>query len=215
MGITDSKGEIKFSKTLSGIISDSIIQTKDGGYVLCGYTGFTVGVIQKIDSAGNTNWTQYIPTTARSHSSLRVTLDYSLETPEGDYLTAGTSHSFPFFARLDSSGNVKWSIIPDVNGTSAVLIASDGGLVAAGSNNSGVFLEKFAVQSVSAPILSLNSTSTEMLNTLSILAIIIATLLSFALAVVYIHKRRKAASASKTESLKLKSLRSPAFPTKQ
>ena len=55
---TDSTGEIEFSKNYENIISSSLIETEEKGYLLWGYTGFTAGVVEKINSTGNILWRQ-------------------------------------------------------------------------------------------------------------------------------------------------------------
>jgi hypothetical protein len=106
-----------FEKTIGGGSDDearSIIQSRDGGYVVAGYTrSFGAGgsdfYVVKLDSSGNVQWTKTIG--GGSDDEARSIIQSS----DGGYVVAGRTWSFGagsediYVVKLDSSGNVVWT----------------------------------------------------------------------------------------------------------
>jgi hypothetical protein len=112
----NSDGNVQWNKAFGGTGLDSIdtiIQTKDGGYALCGFTESLGQSIHnawfiKLDSSGNTTWTQ---TYSVSNYNEIVSV---IETTDGGYALAGRTQcsklgglSF-WMVKVDSSGNLQW-----------------------------------------------------------------------------------------------------------
>lgn len=93
---TNSTGNLQWSKTYGGAYADvgySVIQTKEGGYAVGGYTysfgaGDADGYLVKTDSLGNTQWT-------KTYGGSSTDYGYSvIQTSEGSYALAGYTYSF-------------------------------------------------------------------------------------------------------------------------
>jgi hypothetical protein len=102
---TDSAGNMEWNKTytLSGVGDwcHSVIQTKDGGYVLAGEKGYTTVLLIKTDSSGNIEWNQtYGYGVANS----------VIQTSDGGYALGGYNleQGFPIFClvKTDEAGIV-------------------------------------------------------------------------------------------------------------
>ena len=147
---TDSTGEIEFSKNYENIISSSLIETEDNGYLLWGYTGFTAGVVEKINSTGNILWRQ---TFSMGKFVSHTYVTSVTETSDGGCIIAATLQSAknitcPFFARIGPSGNVMWNMTSNEENTFSVITTTDGGFAVAGSSKGNVWLDKFVVPSL-------------------------------------------------------------------
>jgi hypothetical protein len=111
---TDSNGNAIWKKTY-GIpdhdSGNSVVQTKDGDYILCGYTGWygpdgsDVSLI-RTDSIGNIKWSKAIGGSRREWGHCLQ------QTSDNGYIVAGFTYSFgnnPFsdayLIKIDSSGN--------------------------------------------------------------------------------------------------------------
>ena len=144
-----SWGQLKQGKLAIGGSHDdlglSIIQTKDGGYAITGYTysyaDTTNGdiYVMKLDYKGGLKWTQAIGGKGRDIGNSIA------QTSDGGYIIAGTTNSFGagnydvYVIKLDSLGNVKWT--STIGGTGddegvSVVQANDGGYIVAGYTNS-------------------------------------------------------------------------------
>ncbi len=108
----DTAGIVQWTKVIGGTKADQadcIIQTKDGGYMLSGFTcsfGDTIGevYILKLDSLANLEWTR---TTGGPKYAEGVDL---IQTIEGGYAIAGLTYSYStnsmvYLVLLDSNGN--------------------------------------------------------------------------------------------------------------
>ena len=93
---TDSSGNLKWEKTFGGSERDagySILQTADGGYVLCGYTkSFGSGdrdvYLLKIDPSGNKQWQE-------TYGGTDFDVGLSVQqTPDGEYVICGETKSY-------------------------------------------------------------------------------------------------------------------------
>jgi len=112
---TDANGNLQWTKTIGGTGDEkcySIVQTTDGGYVLCGRyaNGSDLNLyIIKLNSYGSLTWTRTVA--AASLSAIGYSI---LQTSDGGYLTGGTyymqNNDFDFFVvKLDVSGTLQWS----------------------------------------------------------------------------------------------------------
>ena len=113
----DSLGSLKWSKTIGGPKEEtaySVIQTKDKGYALAGYTGsFSSGpdnmYMVKLDSTGVLKWTR---TLGNFYNSVAMSITQS---KDDGYVLAGYIYSFVSgsndlsVVKLDSVGALKWS----------------------------------------------------------------------------------------------------------
>ena len=115
----DASGNLVWDKTIgdaANSVGNSLVQTKDGGYIATGYTtAYGVGgedvYVVKLDKNGNLKWTKTIggPDDDWGNSII--------ETKDGGFAIAGAAHSygggggFPvvYVIKLDSLGNKKWT----------------------------------------------------------------------------------------------------------
>lgn len=109
---TDSNGTEEWNKTFGGVNEDyasSVNQSKDGGYVIAGYTNSSAGKDEawliKIDSNGTEQWNKTFGGEGYDYA-------YSVqELDNGGYILAGTTESF------GAGGTDGWLIKTDANGT--------------------------------------------------------------------------------------------------
>ena len=147
----DDSSIVDWSRTYGGAGIDvglSMQRTKDGGYVISGYTdsfgasNYDVYLL-KTDSEGNLIWNK---TYGGAHSDLGYSVQ---ETSDGGYVIAGYTRSFGnkdddvYLIRVDSEGNELWSRTYGIQGTTnnvewgySVQQTSDGGYIIAGRTNS-------------------------------------------------------------------------------
>jgi hypothetical protein len=111
---TDSAGNMEWNKTYTlsrvGDWCHSMVQTKDGGYLLAGEKGYTTILLIKTDSSGDMEWNQ--------------TYGYGvanclIKTSDGGYAMAGYKiEGFPIFClvKIDEAGIIpefpSWTILP-------------------------------------------------------------------------------------------------------
>lgn len=143
----DSGGMLQWSKTIGAANADiplSIIQTRDGGYALAGYT-FSFGAgqsdmyIVKLDSTGAHQWSRTVGGTNYDYGQSII------QSADGGYAVAGYTQSFGtgdydiYIVKLDSSGALQWSRTvggPGADYAYSIVQIADGGYVAAGSTRS-------------------------------------------------------------------------------
>ncbi len=145
----DSIGNVKWTRTVGGTGYDygnSVVQAKDGGLVISGYTGsFGAGsydvYVVKLDSVGNLKWTKTIGGTGDDEGN-SITL-----TKDGGYAITGGTQSFGagkedvYVVKLDSLGNLKWT--KTIGGTgddagNAIIQTNDNGYAITGQSDSYV-----------------------------------------------------------------------------
>lgn len=167
----DSAGDLEWNKTYGGSKDDrgqSLVQTKDGGYILTGYAmsddgdgsnneGFHDNWILKLDASGNIEWEKSFGFSGHDHS-------YDIiQTQDGGFFFIGflditaaradgyeekgqflTRHGVGEFwgTKIDAQGNVQWRKF--FGGTNndrahAVVQSNDGGFVMAGFSESDDF----------------------------------------------------------------------------
>jgi hypothetical protein len=161
------KGSIQWDKTIGGTWRDWLTclqQTKDGGYILGGYSesdksfektensrGSTDYWIVKVDNAGNIQWDKTLGGTDNDQL-------YAIEqTTDGGYILGGSSNSNIsgektensrgnneaddyWIIKVDSRGNIEWNKTiggDDFDELQSIQQTIDGGYIAAGYSNSG------------------------------------------------------------------------------
>ncbi|MHB8120026.1 MAG: hypothetical protein ACYDHX_15105 [Methanothrix sp.] len=110
---TDSKGNIEWDRTYGWSDEDlgfSVQQSKDGGYIIAGYTSFTDGKkvwIIKIDSLGNKEWNLATGKPDSEAACVQLTKD-------GGYIitgytpSSGTGKEDVWLIKTDAKGNWVW-----------------------------------------------------------------------------------------------------------
>jgi hypothetical protein len=146
---TDENGNEGWEKTFGGKGSDagnSVIQTKDGGYLIVGTTSsFGSGACDvyliKTDDKGNKVW-------ERTFGGKKDDVGHSvIQTKDGGYLIVGTTNSFGegeldydiYLIKTDSNGNKIWEKTFGGKGWEegySVIETMDGGYLIAGSTES-------------------------------------------------------------------------------
>ncbi|UCC79025.1 MAG: T9SS type A sorting domain-containing protein [Candidatus Zixiibacteriota bacterium] len=146
----DSVGAIMWSREYGNPSfldhAKSILQTSDGGYIICGATG-GVGTgsdvwLIKTDSDGNVEW-------SRTYGDDGYDAGYSLDqTSDGGYIVAGYKtiliepyHHDLYMVKTSSDGTVQWERTYGEGGSdraNSVRETSDGGFIAAGLMESPV-----------------------------------------------------------------------------
>ena len=136
----------------------SIVKTRDGGFVIAGYTNsFGTGsgdvYVARFNSSGQLMWVRAVGG-ENTESAFSV-----IQTTDGGFLVVGDIWFDPYYAagiyvvKLDSSGNLVWTktviggFLKDEWGRS-VIQTNDGGFVIAGSSNtfSGEFEDVYIVK---------------------------------------------------------------------
>lgn len=159
----DASGNLEWTKTIGGAdwdMGNSVVQTKDGGFVIGGCTySFGSGnwdmYVIKLNDAGNLLWTRTI---GGAESDMCNSI---CQTTDGGFLVGGNTLSFGlgntdvFVAKLDAAGNVQWA--KTIGGDNAdegnsVLQSADGSYIVCGSTYS------FGAGSVDVYIVKLDAT---------------------------------------------------------
>ncbi|HTA26771.1 MAG TPA: T9SS type A sorting domain-containing protein [Bacteroidia bacterium] len=143
----DSIGTLLWTKTIGNNEDDfgrSIIQSKDGGFLIAGTVNNGVSdnaYIIKLDSSGSLLWNKDIGTLDNDLYSI-------VGTKDGGYIVAGytaefgyyPSHENLYIIKFDSNDNAKWSKTSGgtggYDGAYSIIQSSDGGYVAAGYTDS-------------------------------------------------------------------------------
>jgi len=158
----NSKGEVEWQKTFGGEnddVANSIQQTKDGGYIVAGWTNsFGSGgadvYILKLNSRGEVQWQKtFGGEDSDGANSVQQTTD-------GGYIIAGRTYSFgsgledAYILKLNSKGDLEWQKTfggKDNDGAFSIQQTADGGCIVAGWTSS------FGSAGQDAYILKLNS----------------------------------------------------------
>lgn len=145
----DVFGKILWTKTYGGLGDEeaaSLLQTRDGGFVLTGSTnsngqGKTDLYLLKTDKNGNLEWSQTI---GGSENEANASI---IEAYEGGYLLLGSTNSFGsggqdfYLVKTSVSGTVEWTRTYGGSGdevAAEVVNSGDGGYVLAGAVNGGM-----------------------------------------------------------------------------
>ena len=158
----DAKGQVEWQKTFDGWYDDvakSIQQTKDGGYIVAGWTSsFGSGghdvYILKLNSKGEVEWQKTFGEEGDDEANSIQ------QTKDGGYIVAGWTESFGFggkdvyILKLDAKGEVEWQ--KTFGGThddeaNSIQQRKDGGYIVAGWTEFSDFFYRYAY------ILELNS----------------------------------------------------------
>ncbi len=142
----DVFGNLLWTKTIGGTSLDagnSIIQTSDNGYAVCGYISTSNNdqdvYVMKLDSIGNLLWSK---TVGGSGAEIGNSI---IQTPDGGYAIGGYTTSYGagytdiYALKLDSGGSLLWTkTIGGTNGDEgqSIIQADNGGYVIAGSTRS-------------------------------------------------------------------------------
>ncbi len=148
---TDSEGDTLWTRTYRGNDlqkANSITQTGDGGYVICGWTQYYISpylfnriYLVKINAVGDTVWTRKIGVAQRDDFAFDIQ-----QTADGGFIIAGQSgwwqyltwHMSVCLVKTDSEGNVVWKRTYEGsirNECYSVKQTSDGGYICAGSTH--------------------------------------------------------------------------------
>jgi hypothetical protein len=144
---TDSAGNQQWSKTYGGTMYDSaqsVIQSNDGGFIICGTTNSTGAGAQDLflvrtDSSGNQLWTKTFGGTRNDYGTSLV------QAADGGYAVVGFTLSFgaggpdAWLIKIDSIGKQIWSKTYGGTGDDsiyAVAQTNDGGYALAGYTQS-------------------------------------------------------------------------------
>ncbi|MBI2836767.1 MAG: hypothetical protein HYX75_00495 [Acidobacteria bacterium] len=143
----DGSGSLAWQKTYGGALDDvglSVAQTRDGGYVLAGYThSFGAGIYDgwclKLDASGNPSW-------QKIYGGSAIDIFSSVaQASDGGYIVTGVTNSFGaglsdgWCLKLDSSGNPSWQKTygnAGDDGLRAAAQTGDGGSIMAGESSS-------------------------------------------------------------------------------
>lgn len=118
-------------------VGNDIEPTKDGGYVIAGYTfsygaGFCDFYISKMDKLGVLEWTKVIGTSDLEFGqSVKQSSDQSIIV-SGRLLSNTTGQVSAFVVKLDVLGNVLWQKTYSENNGNSICLTADGGYAIAG-----------------------------------------------------------------------------------
>jgi len=115
----DSAGNLLWSKTYgtaNNVYAISMQLTKDGGYIIAGYSEssntsfstFDLGYVVKINSKGNTTWTMTFDDTTNQSRAYSIS-----QTSDGGYIVGGykvidTLYNYVYILKIDSNGKKTW-----------------------------------------------------------------------------------------------------------
>jgi hypothetical protein len=118
----------EWSRTYSGWVGNSIIQTADGSYAIAGSTATAYqAVLIKTDSSGEVQWQQQYGTEVFGGSNNAVSV---VQTADSGYLLFGAGG---YLVKTDAEGNVQWTRNLEVSGLCAGIKTSDGSHVMVGN----------------------------------------------------------------------------------
>jgi hypothetical protein len=161
----DVGGQVLWQKTYGGLGDDAIKQvvaTRDGGYVLAGYTssfgpgGLNAWVL-KLDGAGNVLWQKVLGGDGEDVASAVAATQDGGVIVAGYTASAGAGADDVWVFKLDGAGNLVWQQTyggPQGETAQAVLATDDGGYLVAG--NTGSFGQDAGSGSLDAWVLRLD-----------------------------------------------------------
>src|SRR5258708_2178766 len=138
----DSSGKVQWQKVLSSsqnVMTNSVIQTTDGGYALTGLANANV-FAAKFDSSGNIKW----QTIYTSPSALGIGYGIA-QTSDGGYIVSGYDNDSPFLAlalKLSANGQIRWAKTYNISGAASKFFSvrqtTDGGYAFSGQFYTGI-----------------------------------------------------------------------------
>jgi len=140
---TGANGDVVWAKTYGGAAYDggaSVEQTRDGGFVIAGYTesfgaGLTDLYLVKTDANGDTMWTGAL---GGEYDDCGSSIQ---QTEDGGYIIAGTTESYGsgdhdvWLVKTDANGDTNWTRTfggEDWDEGQSVQVTQDGGYIVAG-----------------------------------------------------------------------------------
>jgi hypothetical protein len=132
----------RFYGSMSNQDGKSMIQTKDGGFLVIGSLKEPPAhqtTVAKLDSTGDTIWVK-----SYDYCTLSVFYDrLLLQDPDGGFIIPGTSSDKKFLVvKSDPAGDTIWTSHFEQGGASSVILTNDNSLVALGGCKDGVKLIK-------------------------------------------------------------------------
>lgn len=139
-----SQGWEKLIGGPNGQYAYDVIQTPDGGYLVCGKSfDFSAGssdiYLVKTDATGTVQWSKTYGTSGIEEAHSVVT------TADGGYMVTATSNGYATLMKVDATGGFMWAKYSSAlssSGNSGVPLASNYGV--AGLSPSGIGLSKFS-----------------------------------------------------------------------
>lgn len=147
----DNNGTVIWEKTYGGPGRDraqEIVQTADGGYIVCGYVapfGNYSGFLLRLNTNGDTLWSNRYRATGASYSDLNSVKELS----DGGFIACGQAPNGVngndiFIIRTDALGNLMWSnLIGTVENDNGdyILPVDSGYVIAGGKGFDGYFVK--------------------------------------------------------------------------
>lgn len=166
---TDGSGELQWSKgypSTKGFTANSVLQTSEGGYVLCGQGDWLL----KVDSNGNIVWQKTLELGLRDYVNL-----FAISSSDSNVIIAGnvsnstTGGNDALIAKVDQDGNVLWKQVFSINSrigplsvfASSITETSDNGYVLVGSWDSLEGIHPWLAKTDSKGNLLINRTYSE------------------------------------------------------
>lgn len=147
----DDNGNITWQTIYGGPGRDraqEIVQTADGGYIVCGYVapfGNYSGFLLRLNNSGDTLWSKRFRATGSTYSDLNSVKELA----DGGYIACGQAPNGAngndiYVIRTDASGNLLWSTFvgtPDNDNGDYILPADNGYVIAGGKGFDGYFVK--------------------------------------------------------------------------
>lgn len=119
---------VEWSKTFSGWLSNSVIQTADGGYAIVGHSEtYLRTVLIKTDLSGEVQWKKEYGTEVFGGGNTAVSV---VQTRDLGYVLFGADG---YLVKTDAEGNVQWKKTLGVEGVSFGIQAIDGSYLLVGN----------------------------------------------------------------------------------
>jgi hypothetical protein len=121
----------------SGSMFSKIIKTNDGGYIFCGYKGYYLGVIVKVDASGNLMWQREYASAGYKFYESIVEAYGSGYFAVGDIINNIVYTGHGIINKLDTAGNIVWEKEYSIDGIRVYKIVAidkiNGNYIATGS----------------------------------------------------------------------------------
>jgi len=132
---TDALGNEEWSYVLEtpGSQAKAVRQTEDGGYIVTGYQGSSLYLLQ-LDNEGYKQW-------SRAFGLAGGNMGYAVDqTGDGGYVAAGSTGAGVYLVKTDGSGQLDWEVVLGSAGDTGYSVRQtvDGGYIVSGSKNSNL-----------------------------------------------------------------------------